>query len=331
MGEAGAPSRVLALSRGSAVVYAAPKPFKISDGLAAPGQLDLRTLRERYRADKLTTRTRILGVLGNPVKQSIGVVVHNAALQSLRIDAVYLPLLSSDVRDFRKAAEEYPLSGFSITIPHKQSILQYVDDADRWVKAAGAANTVRIRRGRWEATNTDIAGIIEPLQRRYRLTARKRLPRSFRTVIVGNGGAARAAVIALRTLGCNSICVTGRAPQKLRTFVGDVGGAVLPWDGLRHERFDLLIHATPVGMWPQEHECLLAPEQIRAGTVFDLVYNPPETKLLKIAEAAGSRVISGIEMYLAQASRQFKFWTGRDAPLRRMRQVAIQELARKRS
>ena len=332
MGEFGVPSRVLALARGSALAYVAPAwSSGESQGIAAPGQLDHTTLRNRYRAERLGKRTSILGVLGNPVKQSIGVAVHNAAFRTDGIDAVYLPLLAFDVSDFHDAAKRYPLSGFSVTIPHKQAILRYVDHADRWVKVAGAANTVRIRRGRWEATNTDVAGIIAPLRHGYRLGENRKLPQGFRAVIVGNGGAARAAVVGLRQLGCASIFVAGRSPHKLRSFADEMGCTALLLDALAREDFDLLIHATPVGMWPRGGESLLREDQMRAATVFDLIYNPPETRLLQLAKASGCKTISGIEMYLAQSGAQFKFWTGKDAPLRTMRQAAVTELERMRA
>ncbi|HEY7680851.1 MAG TPA: shikimate dehydrogenase [Terriglobia bacterium] len=334
MGEAGVPSRVLALSRGSALVYAAPSSALSSSELeavaAAPGQLEFDTLRNRYRAERLTRETRIYGLLGNPVRHSVGAAIHNAAFRARRLDAVYVPLLASDLNDFRNAARRYPLSGFSVTIPHKEAILRWVDHADPWVKAAGAANTVRVRRGRWEATNTDIEGIRVPLRKVYRLAQQESLPRGFRAVIVGNGGAARAAVIALRSLRCRNISVTGRNPAKVRRFARALDLRALPMEKLGTETFDLLVNATSVGMWPHEDECLLRSEQIASATVFDLVYNPPETRLLRLARERGCRVISGLEMFLAQAARQFEYWTGAEPPPRLMRKVAIAELARLR-
>ncbi|HWP84474.1 MAG TPA: shikimate dehydrogenase, partial [Terriglobia bacterium] len=265
-----------------------------------------------------------------PVRHSIGFVVHNAGFQSRRRDAVYLPLLSEDLADFRRAALRFPLAGFSVTIPHKQGILRYLDKADGWVAAAGAANTVRIRRGRWEATNTDIEGIRAPIRQRLQLASRQRLPADFRAVVVGNGGAARAAVIALRSLGCRAIVIAGRNPSHAQRLAREMEAASAPLEVLRRERFSLLIHATPVGMWPHVEQCLLQPGQLNAGIVFDLVYNPPQTKLLRRARARGCRTISGLEMFLIQAARQFEFWTGEPAPLRRMRAVAAQALEQMR-
>ena len=329
MGEAGVPSRALALSRGSALVYAACPPEAEGNAEpAAPGQLDSDTLRNRYRAEKLSPQSAVYGLLGSPVRQSVGAAVHNAVFRARRCDAVYLPLLATDLRDFRKAAQRYPLAGFSVTIPHKQSILRFVDKTDRTVRAVGAANTVRVRGGRWEATNTDVEGIVTPLRKVYRLGVKESWPSGFRAVIVGTGGAARAAVAALRQLRCREISITGRTPAHVQRLARDVGGRAIPLETLPTERFDLLIHATSAGMWPHAEESFLRPQQITANVVFDLVYNPIDTRLLQTARSLGCRTISGLEMYLAQAARQLEYWTGQEAPLRLMRQTAVREVER---
>ena len=347
MGEIGIPSRIFALSRGSPFVFAScpPKASELNhprepnlpkepskprepNGPAAPGQLDWETLRDRYRAGKLTRRSALYGLVGCPVRHSIGAAIHNAAFQARGLDAVYVPLLVSDLKDFCKAAERYPLAGFSVTIPHKQRILRWVDKADHAVRAAGAANTIRNRRNRWEAINTDVEGIIAPVRRALRLREREPLPADFRAVIVGNGGAARAALVALRELHCRAISITGRNPAKVNRFAHELGAQAIPMAQLERERFDLLVHTTPVGMWPRADECVLLPEQINARVVFDLIYNPPETRLLELARTRGCRTISGLEMFLAQAARQFEYWTGLEPPVRLMKRVALEELRR---
>ena len=341
MGQSGVSSRVLALSRGSAFIYAScppqPSPSLVPSrknnpptfpAPSAPGQIDAEVLRNRYRAEKLSNRTALYGLLGCPIGHSLGAAIHNAAFRSKRVDGVYLPLLSSNLNDFRKAASGYPLAGFSVTIPHKQKILRWMDRVDQTVQAAGAANTVRLYRGRWEAINTDVAGIMVPLRKALRLGNNGFLPRSFRALVVGNGGAARAALVALGKLRCRNIFVTGRNPARVRAFARAMGGEPIPAGALRQEPFDLLIHATSVGMWPKTEACVLRPEQVNAGLVYDLVYNPAETRLLEIARARGCRTISGLEMFLAQAARQFEYWTGLEAPLHRMRKTAQQELLR---
>ena len=343
MGEIGVPSRVLALSRGSRFVYAAlppetaqpretkeprePNKPREPNESAAPGQLDWNSLRTRYLAERLTPRSAIYGLVGSPVGQSIGAAIHNAALHSLRLDSVYIPFLVNNLVDFRKAAQRYPLAGFSVTIPHKQGVLRAAEKADRPARAAGAANTVRIMRSqRWEATNTDIEGIVAPLRRAFRLGAGKPLPAGFRAVILGNGGAARAAVLALRALRSGTILVTGRNPLKVRKFASELGVQAMRIEQLQRERFDLLVQTTPVGMWPRPGESPLRPEQITAGTVFDLIYNPPVTRLLELAQSRGCRTISGLEMFLAQAAGQFRYWTQLEAPVRLMRRIALEEL-----
>ncbi len=329
MGDAGIPSRVLALSRGSAFIYAAP-PAAEESFVAAPGQVDAELLRRRYRADKLSSKTKLYGVLGNPVKHSIGTAVHNTSISALGLDAVYLPLQSDDVREFRQAALDYPLAGFSITLPHKQAILRYIDSPDKVVQAVGAANTVRVRRGKWEAINSDVAGIIEPLKVRYELTEKQKLPADFSAIVLGNGGAARAAIVGLRSLGCRRILIAGRNPLNVGKLAKEFRCGEIALKDLGDAKADLLIQATSVGMWPQRDESPLTPVQICAETVFDLIYNPHDTKLLRMARAKGCQTISGIEMYLAQAARQFEYWTGLEAPLARMRRTAAEELDRMR-
>ncbi len=336
MEQAGIPSRVLALSRGSAFVYASCPDIgnreqgrgKREEKLAAPGQIDYEILRRVYRAEKLTLQTAIYGLLGHPIGHSVGSAIHNAAFRARKLDAVYLPLLSSNLQDFREAAERYPLSGFSVTIPHKQGILNLLDRVDPVARLTGAANTVRIRHGLWEATNSDVEGVASPLRKAFRLTGGQSLGRNFRAVVVGTGGAARAALVALGKLRCGQILIAGRNPEKVATLARDFGATALPISQLEQEQFDLMIHATPVGMWPHTGECLLRPEQISAGTVFDLVYNPRDTRLLQLARARGCRTIPGLDMFIAQAARQFEYWTGEEAPRPLMRHTAERELAR---
>ena len=142
------------------------------------------------------------------------------------------------------------------------------------------------------------------------------------------GGAARASLAALHLLHCRAIFITGRNPAKVRALAKEMGAQPLAMEHLTQEQFDLLIHATSAGMWPHTDECFLEADQLNARVVFDLVYNPVETLLLKRARARGCRTISGLEMFVAQAARQFEYWTGLQPPLRLMRQVAVRELER---
>lgn len=325
MEQAGVPSRILSLSRGSSFVYATSGD---ANALAAPGQIDCDTLRNVFRADKLTPHSALYGLLGFPIGHSVGAAIHNAAFRARKLDAVYLPLLASELADFRKAAARYPLSGFSVTIPHKQAIFRLLDKVDPTAKAARAANTVRIRRGRWEGINSDVEGIVAPLRKEFRIGEGGRLPKNYRAVVVGTGGAARAALVALRELRCLETMITGRNLDKARALGKEFAADALPLSELPQQYFDLMIHATSVGMWPRVNECLLCPEQLNADTVFDLVYNPRDTRLLQMARALGSRTISGLEMFLAQAAQQFEYWTGTEAPRKLMRTTAELELAR---
>src|SRR5947209_9381468 len=200
MGELGFPTRVLSPVFGAIYTYAAPM---CSDGTAA-GQVSARFLRHLYRVEKLRKTAKIYGVIADPIRHSISPAVHNRAFQSKRVDAVYLPFLVSPacLRDFFSLAAKLPLSGFSVTIPHKQKIIRYLDVVDPLARRIGAVNTVWRKAGKWRGTNTDAAGVTGPLGRLLRL------PKSS-ILIVGNGGAARSAACALSHAGAK-LALVGR-------------------------------------------------------------------------------------------------------------------------
>src|SRR5215813_2997582 len=195
MGELGFPTRVLSPVFGGAFTYAAPIQ---ADGTAA-GQVSARYLRHLYRVEKLAKSAKIYGVIADPVRHSISPAVHNRAFQSRRVDAVYLPFLVAPafLRDFFSLADKLPLSGFSVTIPHKQKIIRYLDAVDPLARRIGAVNTVWRKAGKWRGTNTDAAGVTGPLSRLLKLNKSSIL-------IVGNGGAARGAACALSDAGAKT-------------------------------------------------------------------------------------------------------------------------------
>lgn len=319
MGEVGIPSRVLSLSRHCPFTYAAPPPCRAGGepraAPTAPGQVSSWLLRRQYRVDRHTCATQVYGVIANPVGHSISPAVHNRAFQARRIDAVYLPFLVEErhLPDFIKLAAELPVTGFSVTIPHKQKVMRHLEGVDPEAQRVGAVNTVYRRRGHLRGANTDLMGVIKPLEKRVKL---KNTP----VLIVGTGGAARAAAFALVEKGAR-IFLTGRNPDRARALARVCGGEALDRERLAGRRFDVLVHATPVGMYPHVEECLF-PQEIPAELVFDMVYNPLETQLLKNARAAGKAAISGLEMFLEQAAAQFEIWTGMTAPRLAMEAVA---------
>jgi 3-dehydroquinate dehydratase/shikimate dehydrogenase len=315
MGELGFPTRVLSPVFGGAFTYAAPM---FAEGTAA-GQVSARHLRHLYRVEKLGKAAKIYGVIADPIRHSLSPAVHNRAFQSRRVDAVYLPFLVSPayLRDFFTMAAKLPLAGFSVTIPHKQKIIRYLDVVDPLARRIGAVNTVWRKAGKWRGTNTDAAGVTGPLSRLLRLAKSSIL-------IVGNGGAARGAAYALADVGAK-ITLVGRNAERVRALAKICGAEALAREQLDTRRFDAVVHATPLGMYPQVDECFFD-GSIPADVVFDMVYNPMETLLVKRAREQGKTVVPGLDMFIEQAVRQFEIWTGESAPRPAMEKAAAEAL-----
>jgi 3-dehydroquinate dehydratase/shikimate dehydrogenase len=318
MGELGFPTRVLSPVFGGAYTYAAPM---YAEGTAA-GQVSARYLRNLYRVEKLRKTAKIYGVIADPIRHTISPAVHNRAFQSRRLDAVYLPFLVSpaNLRDFFQLAEKLPLAGFSVTIPHKQKIIRYLDVVEPLARRIGAVNTVWRKGGKWRGTNTDAAGVTEPLGRVLRLGKSS-------VLIVGNGGAARGAACALADAGAQ-ISLVGRNPDRVRALAKVCGAEALGREQLETRHFDAVVHATPLGMFPHVNECFFN-GHIPADVVFDMVYNPAETLLIQHAREQGKTVVPGIDMFIEQAVRQFELWTGETAPRAVMQRAAVEALEHK--
>ena len=316
MGETGFATRVLSTAIGGLYTYAAPNT---AEGTAA-GQVSARQLRHLYRVEKFTRDARVYGVIADPVRHSISPAVHNRAFQARRADAVFLPFLvkPAQLKDFLVLAEKLPLAGFSVTIPHKQKILRYVEPAGPLERRIGAVNTVWRKAGKWRGANTDVHGITVPLARRVRLG-------KSTVLIAGNGGAARGAAYALAEAGAK-LAITGRNPDRVRALAKACDAEPLSREQAEARMFDVLIHATPLGMFPKIDQCFFD-GRIPAKLVFDMVYNPVETLLARKARDQGATVIPGLEMFLEQAARQFEIWTGDNAPRAVMEKAALEALA----
>ncbi len=310
MSEIGVASRILAAPIGSLFTYAS----RMGDSGTAPGQIPAKLMRGLYRSEKLNSHTRIYGVVASPVAHSKSPLIHNRAFHARRLDAVYLPFLVPPLQlaDWMKFATAMPVQGFSVTIPHKQSILRHLDIVAPLAKRIGAVNTVWRKAGKWRGTNTDADGVLKPLARHLRLAHSSIL-------VAGYGGAARAAAIALHDASAE-ITITGRNMKKAQALAATVKGEAVTVREAATRHFDALVHATPLGMTPNSDTCLFD-DAIPANVVFDMVYNPRETMLLKRAAEQGLTVIPGIEMLLEQAAQQFEIWTGENAPRAVMREA----------
>lgn len=318
MGELGFPTRVLSTAFGGLYTYAAPMA---AQGTAA-GQVSARQLRHLYRVEKFSKPGKVYGVIADPVRHSISPAVHNRAFQARRMDAVYLPFLvpPPHLRDFFCLAEKLPISGFSVTIPHKQKVIRYLDFVDPLARRIGAVNTVWRKGGRWRGSNTDAPGVTGPLSRRLRLS-------KAAVLIVGNGGAARGAACALTDAGAK-VAIVGRNPDRVRALAKICGAEPVMREQLDTRKFDALVHATPVGMFPNIDQCFFN-GNIPAEVVFDMVYNPLETVLARRAREQGKEVVPGLEMFVEQAVRQFEIWTGETAPRPVMEKAALEALQAK--
>jgi len=316
MGETGFPTRVLSPGFGGIYTYAAPN----ATAGTASGQVSASQLRNLYRVEKISRNAKIFGVLADPVRHSISPAVHNRAFQARRADAVYLPFLVHPVqlKDFFHLAAKLPLSGFSVTIPHKQKILRYLDVVEPLARRIGAVNTVWRKSGKWRGTNTDTDGVTRPLAKRLRLGKATAL-------IVGNGGAARGALYALAEAGVK-LAITGRNLDRVRVLARAVGAELLTREQADTRMFDVLVHATPLGMMPRQGECFFN-GRIPAKLVFDMVYNPLETVLLRRAKSQGAECVNGLEMFIEQAVHQFEIFTGDTAPRAVMERAAVEALA----
>lgn len=320
MTEAGFPSRVLSMANGCVYTYAAPSA---AEGTAA-GQVCARTLRQLYRVDKIAKSPKIFGVIADPVRHSISPAVHNRAMQARRIPGLYLPFLVSplQLKDYFLFAERLPIAGFSVTIPHKQRIIRYLDYVDPLARRIGAVNTVWRKAGKWRGSNTDAEGIRIPLEKRLKLAKSS-------VLIAGNGGSARSAAFTLAGCGAK-LAITGRNPDRVRALAKAVDGEPLTVEQAVERHFNAVIHATPLGMWPHTDGCFFQ-DVIPGDIVFDLVYTPQETTLLQQAAAQGKAVIHGLEMFLEQAARQFEIFTGEAPPRPVMERAAIEALADQRA
>ncbi len=316
MGETGFPTRVLSPAFGGLFTYAAPST---APGTAA-GQVSARNLRHLYRLEKFTRSARIFGVIADPVRHSLSPAIHNRAFQVRRLDAVYVPFLvpSGQLRDFFVLARDLPVAGFSVTIPHKQKVIRCLDIVDPLARRIGAVNTVWRKAGKWRGSNTDTFGVLKPLEKRVRLA-------KSTVLLIGNGGAARGAAYAISEAGAK-LAIVGRNTDRVRALAKACGAETLTRAQALDRHFDVLVHATPLGMFPRIEECFFDGD-IPADVVFDMVYNPLETLLIRRARAQKLEVVTGLEMFIEQAAHQFEIWTGEAPPRSAMEKAALEGLA----
>jgi len=313
MGEIGLPARVLALREGSALAYA---PVASA---TAPGQIPLRDIKHLYRAHALTRATRVYGVIGDPIGHSLSPLLHNTGYLAAKKDAVFLPFLVKNLKDFLRACPEFDLRGFAVTLPLKKRILAYLDNIEPLAERIAAVNTVTVSSsGKLHGSNTDYIGVLRALEPKMKL-------RGSRVVIFGAGGSARAAAFALKLAGAN-VFICARRPQAARQLAKAVDGEAITRATLRTQEFDALLNATPIGMYPYEKISPLAANELNCSLVMDLIYRPMRTKLLQLAASRRITCVSGLDMFLAQGFAQWEHWMGSKAPESPMRIAVLRAL-----
>jgi 3-dehydroquinate dehydratase/shikimate dehydrogenase len=309
MGNAGVATRILGPSRGSFLTYGA-----LDDQSAtAPGQVNARKLRSLYHINTIDNETMICGLVGLPVMHSVSPHIHNAAFISEDVNGVYLPFEVQDAQQFfkrmvhpRSRELNWNLRGLSVTAPHKQAVMDCLDWIDPDAKEIGAVNTVVVENDRLLGYNTDAAGFIDPLLSRFATL------RDVKVAIIGAGGAARAAIWALKRQAAN-VTLFVRDVRKAQPLAELFRISSTELTGASFEGYDLIINATPLGSGTHIDQSPATREQLTGSRcVYDLIYNPVETRLLRAANEAGCETLGGLDMLVAQAKIQFELWTGKN-------------------
>jgi 3-dehydroquinate dehydratase / shikimate dehydrogenase len=315
MGDQGIISRVLGLRAGSAFTFAAATVGEET----GPGQIAARTLEETYRIDQLDAATKVYGVAGNPIKHSLSPLMMNTAFRRETVNGVFLALQTSRISDLLTLVREVPISGLAVTMPLKEEILEHLERTDPLSEKVGACNTVvRSQDGKLYGFNTDVAAVVRPLERRLQL-------KDAKILVMGAGGAARAAVFGLKDKGAE-VFVMNRTPETAQKLARQAKAKTFKREQLAKTNFDVIINATPAGMQGVKPHSLLEPKELNARLVFELVYNPLETPLIRMAREKNIPVVTGVEMFVHQGARQFEIWTGKPAPEEEMLRVVVHAL-----
>ena len=326
MGEAGKWTRILGLANGAFMTYASLE----SGSETAPGQVSATDLIEVYRAKELDKQTEIYGIIGGNTSYSMSPYMHNAAFKSAKLNAVFVPLQVGNLDEFitrmvKPATREIELNfkGFSVTIPHKQNIIKHLDFVDDTAQKIGAVNTVKIVDGKLYGHNTDAEGFIEPLKNAYGDLE------NVKVAIFGAGGAARACVYALTQENAD-VTVFARDAEKAKSLADEfkVNSSKFKNSNENYGEFDILVNATPLGTkGKSENLSVAGAEQIKdVDLIYDLAYNPFQTRLMAEADSVHVPKIGGLAMLIVQGMKQFEIWTGKPAPMKEMSAAALRKI-----
>ena len=329
MGDIGQPSRFLALKYGAPWIYAA---FNKERGIA-PGLPSLEELKTTYPVRSIDADTKVYGVAGDPVGHSLSPLLHNHIYQRLKVNAVYLPfrIPRGQFPQAVAAYESIPVEGYSVTIPHKEAAALLARDKEPNVEATAAANTlVRTGPGAFAAANTDYTAAVDSLKAHLAARAasgRETVLAQCVVLVLGAGGVARGVAHALHREGC-PMTITSRTPERSHQLAEEVKCKSLDWHARHSVSFDILINCTPVGMHPNVDEAPVHFSVLKPGVmVFDTIYNPETTLLIREAKARGCDTVTGVDMFVRQAARQVELFTGFDPDLGAMREIVRRALS----
>jgi 3-dehydroquinate dehydratase/shikimate dehydrogenase len=320
MGDIGTPSRILAARFGAPFTFAT---FHHERTLA-PGQLSFQQMTEIYHYDRIDADTTVFGVIGDPIAHSLSPIVHNAAFRRMEINAVYVPFRvpREQLSQFLKDAPAMGIQGLSVTIPHKEAVLKKLDRSDESMTGIGAANTLVFEDGQVVGYNTDYqAGLDSLEQALIEHHGRQASLDNETALVLGAGGAAKAIAYGLKRMGA-AVVIAGRTAQRAQQLADALECRTVDWANRYAFQPDLIVNCTPVGMHPNVDATPYDKHHLRPSmVVFDTVYNPENTLLIKDARSQSCTVVTGVEMFVRQACLQFERFTGQAAPSDLMRDV----------
>ena len=323
MGEIGMITRILANRVGSPFTYAT---FS-SDKKMAPGQLNWKEMNDTYHYETIDQDTELFGVIADPVAHSYSPLIHNTAFHSQELNARYLPFRvpSDDLHHFMDHCREIGVQGLSITIPHKERSLDYCTQAESSAHGIGAINTMIFNDDDAVGYNTDYRAAMDCIEEAFKLRKDVEQPmRGMTALVLGAGGVSRAIAWGLKQRGCD-VLISSRTLERAEVMATELGCQAIAWDDRHSRQVNLLVNGTPVGMHPDvDASPYNAASLTQFMVVFDTVYNPENTLLIKYAKQAKCRLITGVDMFVRQAGYQYKLFTGRDAPLKLMRDTIKQ-------
>lgn len=318
MGEIGTPSRILAAKFGAPFTYAT---FHHERALA-PGQLSFRQMTETYGYDQIDAETEVYGVIADPVGHSLSPIIHNAAFQAMNMKKVYVPfrIPQEHLQQFIKDAPSLGIKGLSVTIPHKESVISLCQKVDGAVRGIDAVNTMLFTDDGIIGFNTDIRAAMDSLNRAM-VEAGSGEISSKTALVLGAGGAARAICVGLKRRGAK-IVIAARTILRAQPLADQVEARLIEWEMRHAVNADIVINCTPLGMHPNVDETPFDKPYLRPSMiVFDTVYNPEQTLLIKEAREKRATTVTGVGMFVRQAALQYQYFTGQEAPMELMRDV----------